>query len=90
MLDLDETKFDLGVFWPSEYDANIRFALASFNLHLQNISPTSLMANFSEKNNANPKKNCREANEKNVDLKIKCTNLKWSYQIYLNFDYCPT
>jgi hypothetical protein len=39
MSDLDETKSDLGVFGPSEYDANIRFAPATFNLHLQNISP---------------------------------------------------
>ena len=29
------------------------------------------------KNNANPKKNCRD-----VDIKIKCTELKWSYQFH--------
>ena len=34
MSDLDETKADLGVFWPSKCDANIRFAPANSNLHL--------------------------------------------------------
>ena len=43
-------------FLPSEFDAHIIFAPTSFNLHLQNISPIGLMANFFEKNNTNPKK----------------------------------
>ena len=38
-----------GVFWPSKYDANIIFAPASFNLHLQNISPMAWWPIFSKK-----------------------------------------
>ena len=61
------------------------------------------MANFSEKNNADPKKIVEMQMKKNVNLKIKCTDLKWSYQSHksglwvaglqkkccLNFDYGP-
>ena len=49
MSDLDETKSNLGVFWPVECDANIWFVPTSFNFHLQNISPIGMMANFSRK-----------------------------------------
>ena len=34
------------------------------------------MANFSGKKYADPKKICREADEKNADLKFKCIDLK--------------
>ena len=79
MSDFGETKVNLGVFWPSECDANIWFAPESFNIHLQNISSTGLMANFSRKIIQIGKK-LQRGRWKITTLKIKCTDLKWSYQ----------
>ena len=71
MSDLDVTKSDLGVFWPSECDANIWCALASINLHLQEISPIARWPIFFLENNVDPKKIAEMQMKKITDLKNK-------------------